>query len=105
MTAPVVGLNCEHCVFFERTDPVFGECRRHAPQPNSPVFVPKNEAVGTFKNDTHWPKVYLTSWCGQFSARKKSQEAAPPEAKTVAPPPSRNPELDNLIKLKPAETE
>ena len=105
MSAPVAGLSCEHCVFFERTDPGFGECRRHAPQPNFPIYVPKNESVGAFKVDTHWPKVYLSSWCGQFSARKKSQEASPPKSKKVAPPPSRMPGQEELIKLKPEDAE
>jgi hypothetical protein len=81
MTAPVEGMRCGVCVFYEMNNERDGECRRHAPQPNAPVFVTKMEFVGAFKVDTHWSKVYTTNWCGQFKQRKKdaiNQEAPPP---------------------------
>lgn len=61
-------MTCVACAFFERIGEGHGECRRYAPRPNPPLFVPKTEAMGNFKNDVHWPKVYDRNWCGEFVA-------------------------------------
>lgn len=76
MTAPIKGMACVKCMYFEKTDANYGECRRYAPHPNPSSFVPKINAVGTIKTDIHWPKVYDSNWCGQFAGRKPEQVAA-----------------------------
>lgn len=76
MTAPIKGMCCLHCMFYEKTAENYGECRRYAPHPNPSEFVPKVNAVGVVKTDVHWPKVYDNNWCGQFSARKPDQISA-----------------------------
>lgn len=76
MSAPAQGINCGGCVYFEQKEETHGECRRYAPHPNSAEYVPKAESVGQIKFDIHWPKVYSTSWCGQFSSRQKAQQQA-----------------------------
>jgi hypothetical protein len=89
MTAPVEGIRCGVCMYYEMTNEREGECRRHAPQPNPPVFVTKMEFVGAFKVDTHWPKVYASNWCGQYNPRKKgSVNQAPPPPPSVKPRPT-----------------
>ena len=89
MTAPVAGICCGICMYYEMNNDRDGECRRHAPQPNPPVFVTKMESVGAFKVDTHWPKVYASNWCGQYNPRKKgSINQAPPPPKIKASRPS-----------------
>jgi hypothetical protein len=96
MPAPLKGMQCSHCVYYEKTAENFGECRRYAPHPNPCEFVAKINAVGVIKTDIHWPKVYDATWCGQFSARKSDQVPAdvPKEAavrpKAVIPPDEAN---------------
>lgn len=93
MPAPIKGMQCSHCVYYEKTAENFGECRRYAPHPNASEFVPKVQAVGAIKTDVHWPKVYDSNWCGQFAARKADQvpadmpKPAAVRPETVPPPP------------------
>lgn len=88
MSAPIAGMCCENCLYFEKTDERFGECRRHAPQPNPCSFVTKMESVGKIHTDIHWPKVFNNNWCGQFGARKKvkGKSQAAPKKVVVRPP-------------------
>ena len=92
MPAPIEGMSCLYCVYYEKTAENFGECRRYAPHPNSCEFVSKVNAVGTIKTDVHWPKVYDATWCGQFAARKSDQvpadiaKPAAVRAQPVTPP-------------------
>ena len=104
MSAPVSGMSCENCVYFERTNDGYGECRRHAPQPNSAFFVTKAEAIGVIKTDIHWPKVYNSNWCGQFAARKKTQAKSDqvPAPKRVVPP-TKPAEGEEVLKLRNEE--
>ena len=74
MSAPVSGICCDNCVYYEKKEDNQGECRRYAPHPNSSTYVPKAESVGQIKYDIHWPKVYSTSWCGQFGSRQKAEQ-------------------------------
>ncbi len=101
MTAPIAGMSCANCAFFERTNEGFGECRRHAPQPNAAVFVTKNESIGAIKTDIHWPKVYNSNWCGQFSVRKKSQTDNTPPPAPVHKPRPRPAKGEESLRLKP----
>ena len=71
MSAPIAGMCCVNCLYFEQTEEHFGDCRRHAPSPNPCSFVTKMESVGKIHTDIHWPKVFNSNWCGQFGARKK----------------------------------
>jgi len=105
MSAPIAGMCCSNCLYFERTDERFGECRRHAPQPNACAFVPKMESIGKIHVDIHWPKVFNNSWCGQFSRRKKVQspQKTPPKKMVVTPPVRREDEEE--LKLQPLEPE
>ena len=104
MTAPLAGMSCVNCAFFESTSENFGECRRNAPQPNACAFVTKNESIGSIKTDVHWPKVYNSNWCGQFSVRKKSQTQAAPKAAPVHKPrPKAAFGEDDDLTLKPEE--
>ena len=45
MPAPIKGMSCSHCVYYEKTAENFGECRRYAAHPNACEFVPKINAV------------------------------------------------------------
>ena len=105
MTAPVAGISCGVCMYYEMNNERDGECRRHAPQPNQPVFITKMESVGSFKVDTHWPKVYATYWCGQYNPRKKgSINQAPPPPPSVKPRPTSvasSGQDQDVIKLAP----
>ena len=104
MSAPFAGMGCSACLYFERTGDNFGECRRHAPQPNAAFFVPKTQSTGKIKTDIHWPKVYNSNWCGQFNARKKSQgkePAAPVPIKVT--PPVKPAEGEDVLKLSTEE--
>jgi hypothetical protein len=105
MTAPVAGISCGVCMYYEMNNERDGECRRHAPQPNQPVFITKMESVGSFKVDTHWPKVYATYWCGQYNPRKKgSINQAPPPPPSVKPRPTSvasSGQSEDVIKLAP----
>ncbi|MFZ9024452.1 MAG: hypothetical protein ACYTEM_01230 [Planctomycetota bacterium] len=74
MPAPVAGISCANCAYYDQKEDTYGECRRYAPHPNSPSYVPKAEAVGQIKFDVHWPKVYGSNWCGQFASRQKAQQ-------------------------------
>ena len=74
MSAPVSGICCGNCAYYEQKDDNSGECRRYAPHPNSATFVPNAESVGKIKFDIHWPKVFGTGWCGQFASRQKAQQ-------------------------------
>lgn len=95
MTAPVPGMACCHCVFFDKTAENFGECRRYAPRPNQCEYVPKIHAVGSVKVDVHWPKVYDNNWCGQFSGRKPDQlPADTPKKAAIRPVPVPVPKSD-----------
>ncbi len=96
MPAPIKGMQCSHCVYYEKTAENFGECRRYAPHPNACEFVPKAQAVGVIKTDIHWPKVYDTTWCGQFSARKADQVPAdsPKQTAALRPKPVPQPKPD-----------
>jgi hypothetical protein len=76
MSAPAPGICCDNCVYYEQIEEAHGECRRYAPHPNSPTYVPKAESVGQIKFDVHWPKVFGTAWCGQFGSRQKAQQQA-----------------------------
>lgn len=107
MSAPIPGMCCENCLYFEPTDERFGECRRHAPRPNAPNYIPKMEAGGKINTDMHWPKVFNAMWCGQFAAHKKThkKETSPPAKKTVIARPSTPPQGDEVLKLKPEEPE
>ena len=87
MSAPIAGMCCVNCLYFEKTDEGFGECRRHAPQPNPCMFVTKMEAVGKVHTDIHWPKVFNSNWCGQFGTRKKVKTAQVAPKKVVVHPP------------------
>ena len=107
MTAPIKGMSCSHCMFYEKTTENFGECRRYAAHPNQCEFVPKINVVGVVKTDIHWPKVYDYTWCGQFAARRSDQlpadeaHAAAVRAQPVQPP------VDNKepkLKLAPEPT-
>ena len=51
MSAPAQGICCGNCVYYEEVEDTHGECRRYAPHPNSPSYVPKVEAVGQIKYD------------------------------------------------------
>ena len=107
MPAPIKGMACSNCVYYEKTAENFGECRRYAPHSNSSVFVAKADAVGVYKTDVHFPKVYDSTWCGQFAARKPDQVPAdiPKEdavhSQPVAPPPGTGNEPK--LKLTPEE--
>lgn len=70
MAAPIQGMMCGTCAYYESVADEHGECRRYAPHPNSASFVPKVDSVGQIKYDIHWPKVYRDNWCGQFASRK-----------------------------------
>ena len=74
MSAPVPGACCGNCAYYEKKEEHHGECRRYAPHPNSAMYVPKAEAVGQIKFDIHWPKVFESSWCGQFASRQKAAQ-------------------------------
>lgn len=106
MPAPIKGMNCSRCVYYEKTAENFGECRRYAPHPNPCEFISKINAVGSVKTDVHWPKVYDNTWCGQFSARKADQvpadipKKAAFRAQPVAPPANDN---EPKLKLSPEE--
>lgn len=76
MSAPATGISCGNCVYYEEIEATHGECRRYAPHPNSPNYVPKAEAVGQIKYDIHWPKVFSSAWCGQFASRQKAKQQA-----------------------------
>lgn len=107
MSSPIAGMNCAHCVYFERVGENHGECRRHAPQPNAAVFVSKMDQVGKIKTDIHWPKVYDNNWCGQFGARKKGV-AKPPESaakpvRIAVKPPASPAQGEEVLKLTPEE--
>jgi len=69
MPAPKEGMSCVSCAWFERSGQGAGECRRHAPSPNSSFYVPRTEGIGTIKTDSHWPKVFENNWCGEFQPR------------------------------------
>ena len=108
MTAPMAGICCGNCIYYEMNDDRAGECRRHAPQPNTPVFVTKMESVGAFKVDTHWPKVYATNWCGQYNPPKKgAAKQKPPAGPKMVKPRVQKPvdleEDEDIIKLSPDE--
>jgi hypothetical protein len=107
MSSPIAGMNCANCVYFERIAENHGECRRHAPHPNSAVYVPKVDQVGKIKTDMHWPKVYDNNWCGQFGARKKGQakpaEEAPKPVRIAVKPPSKPAEGEEVLKLSPED--
>jgi len=62
-------VTCPGCRYFERIAEGHGECRRYAPHPNVPLFIPKAESSGMCKTDIHWPKVYDRNWCGEFASR------------------------------------
>ena len=105
MSAPYAGMCCSNCVYFERTDDGYGECRRHAPKPNSAMFIPKVSAIGQIKTDIHWPKVYNSNWCGQFNARKKNhgkEPVAPVPVKVI--PPTKPAEGEEVLKLRPVDS-
>lgn len=76
MAAPLAGMCCSNCAYFEAVTEEHGECRRYAPHPNSSSYVPKADSVGQIKYDIHWPKVYESNWCGQFASRKKAVSQA-----------------------------
>ena len=104
MTAPIAGMCCGNCVFYELADERAGECRKNAPMPNSPDFVTKMETVGSYKIDAHWAKVFATAWCGQYSQRKKTPGAVAQEhhaTKTRIQPPKSRQGGDDIIKLAP----
>ena len=104
MSAPVAGMNCSNCLYFELLDERSGECRRYAPHPNASFYVSKMESVGKINTDIHWPKVYNNSWCGQFAANKKTRKpTAPPKKKCFIRPPEKPPEGEEILKLKPEE--
>ncbi|MBW8035351.1 MAG: hypothetical protein FVQ79_06920 [Planctomycetes bacterium] len=103
MTAPIAGMCCANCAFFERTNEGYGECRRHAPQPNACAFITKNESIGSVKTDVHWPKVYNSNWCGQFNIRKKTQAQDTPKAAPVHKPRAKPEFGEDAIKLKDEE--
>jgi len=106
MSAPIAGMSCEKCLYFHRTDEVFGECRRNAPQPNACYYVPKNESVGSVHVDSHWPKVFNNNWCGQFSPRKKVQKTPQkaPTKKIVVQRPASH-QVKEELKLRPLAPE
>ncbi len=101
MTAPIKGMACCHCLYFEKTAENFGECRRYAPHPNSAEFIPKINSVGSVRVDIHWAKVYDSNWCGQFSGRKPDQMPADtPKKAAIRPVPVAPPTEDgNAPKL------
>ena len=105
MAAPVAGICCGNCMYYDMADERAGECRRHAPTPNAPTFVTKMESVGAFKADTHWPKVYATNWCGQYNPRKKASgkqaPPPPPPANVRMRPPANPAKGENILKLAP----
>jgi len=103
MTAPIAGMGCANCAFFERTNEGYGECRRHAPQPNACVFVTKNDTIGKVKTDIHWPKVYDSNWCGQFSVRKKAQSKTVAKPVVIHKPISESKADGDVLKLKDEE--
>ena len=105
MSAPYAGMCCANCVYFERSEDGYGECRRHAPQPNAAMFIPKAEAIGQIKTDIHWPKVYNNNWCGQFGAHKNAAgktSAAP--AKSTVVPPAKPAQGEDVLRVLPEET-
>lgn len=106
MSAPITGMSCVNCLYFQQTDEGCGECRRYAPQPNSSFFVTKMESVGKIKTDIHWPKVFNSNWCGQFAVRKKAQQkqVAPPK-KILVRKPDKPAEGEQVLKLTPEEPE
>lgn len=85
MSAPLPGMSCKNCLYYEPIMENHGECRRYAPHPNASSFVPKADAVGTIKNDIHWPKVFETYWCGQFASRRKHAPDSVQSAPTSKP--------------------
>lgn len=103
MTAPIAGMCCGDCIYYEFVDERSGECRKNAPMPNAPCFVTKMESVGAYKIDTHWPKVYALNWCGQYSSRKKApgvtEQAHVVAKKKIQPPPAR--QGTDILKLAP----
>ncbi len=103
MTAPIAGMCCANCAFFERTNEGYGECRRHAPQPNACAFVTKTEAIGTVKTDIHWPKVYNSNWCGQFDIHKKTQMKSTTKPAAVHKPQDKPAKGEDVLTLKPVE--
>jgi hypothetical protein len=46
---------------------VFGECRRHAPQPTV--------VVGEIVDNQTWPRVQLDDWCGEFKVSMQKKVA------------------------------
>lgn len=105
MSAPVSGMCCINCLYFEQTDAQFGECRRHAPGPNSCSFVTKMESVGRIHTDIHWPKVFNNNWCGQFGARKKVQKASQEAPKKIVVQPPVREKGEDVLKLRPEPPE
>jgi hypothetical protein len=105
MSSPVAGMCCVNCLYFEKTDEGFGECRRHAPQPNACSFIPKVSAVGRIHIDMHWPKVFNHSWCGQFGARRKVQKKPQEMPQKIVIEPRKKQTLDDVLKLRPLEPE
>jgi hypothetical protein len=83
MSAPIAGMCCVKCLYFEPSEERFGECRRHAPQPNPCAFITKMESVGKIHTDVHWPKVFNNYWCGQFGARKKVHKSPSPAPRKI----------------------
>ena len=105
MSAPVAGMSCVNCLYFEQTDEHFGECRRHAPQPNPCSFVTKMESVGKIHTDIHWPKVFNNNWCGQFGARKKIKKGPQAVPKKIVLKRTVHQEGDDELKLQPEKPE
>ena len=105
MSAPIAGMCCVNCLYFEKTDENYGDCRRHAPQPNQCQFVTKMESIGKIHTDIHWPKVFNSNWCGQFGKQKTVQnpQKAPPKKIVVQRPMSHK--SDDELKLRPVERE
>ncbi len=103
MSAPIAGMCCVNCLYFEQTDEQFGECRRHAPTPNPCSFVTKMQSVGKIHTDIHWPKVFNNNWCGQFGARKKVQKNPQTAPKKVVVRPPVHEKGEDVLKLRPKE--
>ena len=105
MSAPIAGMSCVNCLYFEKTDERFGECRRHAPAPNACQFVTKMESVGKIHTDIHWPKVFNSNWCGQFGARKKSKNVPQEAPKKIVVERRVHRQDENELKLRPEKPE
>ncbi|WP_419657520.1 hypothetical protein [Desulfosarcina variabilis] len=63
---------CEHCLYYEKENPSYGECHRYPPKKLFPENIKINLSM-TIKSDDidepRWPFVCFDDWCGEFKSR------------------------------------